>query len=94
MVTMFVRHRVRDYAEWKRIYDGIAPMRRNRGVVAASVYRDPNDPNTVIVLHRFRDLKSARRYADSVELKSVLAKAGIRGLPDIWIGEDVENTPY
>jgi len=91
---MFVRHTVNDYGNWKRAYDEFAPVRKENGVTVASVHRDASDPNTVIVTHQFKDLKAAKAFADSEELKSAMANAGVAGPPEIWFAEDVERTSY
>jgi quinol monooxygenase YgiN len=94
MVTLFVRHTVNDYRTWKRVYDEFAPTRKEWGVTGASVYRDAEDPNTLIVIHHFRDLDDARAFVDSEDLHSAMANAGVKGQPAIWITEDIEETPY
>lgn len=55
MATMFVRHKVDDYAKWKRAYDGFAPVHKEKGVTTASVHRDTKDPNSIIVTHQFKE---------------------------------------
>jgi quinol monooxygenase YgiN len=94
MATLFVRHTVRDYGKWKKVYDELASMRREQGVTGASVHRDANDPLVMIVTHQFKDVNAARAFANSEELKSAMAKAGVSGPPEIWFGEDIERTPY
>lgn len=94
MVTMFVRHKVGDYNSWKRIYDEFASVRKLKGVKAASVHRDSNDPNLIIVRHQFEDMSKAKEFYESEDLKSTMAKAGVSGPPEIWFGEDIEQTPY
>ena len=94
MTTMFVRHKVSDYGNWKRAYDEFASTCKENGVTGASVHRDANDPNTVIVVHRFKDMDAAMALADSEKLKAAMAEAGVSGPPEIWFGENVEQTPY
>lgn len=94
MTTMFVRHKVSDYGNWKRVYDEFASVRKEKGVTGASVHRDANDPNTIIVTHQFNDMNAATGFANSEELKSAMANAGVSGPPEIWFGEDIEQTPY
>ena len=92
MVTMFVKHEVNDYGNWKRVYDEFASTRKELGVSGASVHRDANDPDELTVTHQFKDLNAAKAFANSEELKSTMAKAGVAGAPDIWFTEDVEQT--
>ena len=94
MATMFVKHKVNDYERWKRVYDDFAAVRREKGVTGASVHRDAEDANTVIVTHQFGNLGAATAFAESEELKNAMANAGVAGPPEIWFTEDVEETPY
>ena len=94
MATLFVRHKVDDYGKWKRGYDEFASLRKEGGVTGASVHRDANDPDFVIVTHQFKDVNAAMAFAGSEELKSAMMKAGVAGPPEIWFTEDVEQTAY
>ena len=94
MVTMFVRHKVSDYANWKRVYDEFASTRKEKDVTAASVHRDPNESDRIIIMHQFKDMNAAAAFAHSEELKSSMEKAGVIGKPEIWFGEDIEHTPF
>jgi quinol monooxygenase YgiN len=90
MASMFVRHKVADYAKWKSAYDAFD--KKSRGVKAASVYRDADDANTIIVTHKFKDINAAKAFASSEDLRSAMAQAGVNGQPEIWFGEDVEHS--
>ena len=92
--TMFVRHKVNDYKTWKSIYDGLGSIRKQNGVTTASVHRDAKDPNIIIIMHQFKDMNAATGFANSGELKSAMAKAGMSGPPEFWFSEDIEHTPY
>jgi len=92
MITVFVRHKVRDYDRWKSAYDGLAGFRKQKGVIGASVHRDGS--NGVIITHRFKDMNTAREFADSQELRSATMSAGVASPPEVWFGEDVEHTPH
>lgn len=94
MTTMFVRHKVGDYDNWKRVYDGIAPVRKQKGVTAASVHRDANDVDTIFITHQFKNMDAAKAFANSEELKSAMTKAGVSGSPEFWFSEDIEHTTY
>jgi quinol monooxygenase YgiN len=94
MATMFARHKVSDYGNWKRVYDEFASVRKENGVTGASVHRDASDPNIIIVTHQFNDVNTAMAFANSEELKSAMANAGVAGPPEIWFSEDIERTPY
>jgi quinol monooxygenase YgiN len=94
MATLFVKHTVTDYGNWKRVYDDLASVRKENGVTGASVHRSAEDPNTLIITHQFKDLNAAKAFANSEELKSAMADAGVQGAPEIWLSSDIERTPY
>jgi hypothetical protein len=94
MVTLFVKHQVQDYGNWKHGYDALGPTRQAMGIISASVHRDVNDPNLVTVTHQFGDLYTATAFANSEELKTTMMKAGVVGLPDIWFAEEIESTAF
>ncbi len=94
MVTLFVKHAVEDFHNWKSVYDDLGPTRRTMGVTGASVHQDPKDPNMVTVTHQFATMDAATTFASSDDLKNALMKAGVRGRPDMWITTDVEHTAY
>ena len=84
MATLFVRHPVADYAEWRRVYDSIGAMQKAGGVVADSVYQSVDDPNDVTVTHDFATIEAARAFVSSRDLKAAMEKAGVSGAPAIW----------
>jgi quinol monooxygenase YgiN len=94
MTTMFVRHTVGDYESWKRVYDEVAPLRGEKGVTSASVHRDATNSNTLFIVQQFKNLDAAKSYAESEELKSAMARAGVNGAPEFWFTEDVEHTSH
>ena len=89
MASMFAKQKVADYDNWKRVYDAFD--KKSHGVTAASVYRDTDDPNTVIVTHTFKDIGTAKEFSNSDSLRSAMEQAGVQGPPEIWLGEDVEH---
>jgi quinol monooxygenase YgiN len=87
MTTIFVKHKVKDYANWKRAYDAFDATRKKFGVTGESVYHDADDSSNVIVTHTFKDTSAAKAFVGSEELKSAMEQAGVAGPPEIWFGE-------
>jgi hypothetical protein len=94
MVTLYVKHTVKDYSNWKQIYDGLAPIRKNMGVTGASVSRDPQNASLLTVTHQFNDLGAAAAFAHSDDLRTAMGKAGVDGAPELWIAEQIEQTAF
>lgn len=92
MTTLVIRHKVKDYGSWKRVYD--AYDRKGDGCTRASVHRDAADPSVVVVTERFGDAKAAKAHASSGKLKAAMGEAGVQGAPEMWFLEDVEDVGY
>ena len=84
MVRMYVRHTVRDYRTWRRVYDAFGEERASMGVAAHAVYRAVDDPADVTVSHDFANLRQARAFASSSRLREVMEGAGVASAPSIW----------
>ena len=93
-VSMIDRHKVDDFATWKKGYDGTGQLRKNGGVIASSVHRALDDPNTVTVIHQFADESAARAFRarlDSDEFRAMAKETGIKPETlEAWLLKDVE----
>lgn len=92
MATMVIRHKVEDYASGERGYDDADWLRKQHGITYASVHREAINPNDIIVVHQFKDMKGARDFAKVVT--PLMGEIGVMGSPEIWFSEDVERVAY
>ncbi len=88
MVRLFVRHNVADYKTWRKVYDEFDAERRTMGVSGHAVFQSVDDPNDVTVWHDFSTPDQAKRFASSQKLKETMAKAGVKGAPQIWFANE------
>jgi hypothetical protein len=84
MVRIYVRHKVANYAAWRKTYDDFESERRPMGVTGHAVYRSVDDPNDVTVWHDFATVEKAKAFGASPKLKDAMAKAGVQSTPEIW----------
>ncbi len=91
MASVFIRHRVVDSAKWKPFFDDHEPARRAAGLTTDSLHREADDPNVVIIAFRASDVNRANEWISSDDLRSVMARAGVQGQPEIWFAEDIEE---
>ena len=81
---MLVRHKVRDFPEWKRGYDAHLAKRTEAGLTEKYVLQGAREPNEVILLFEARDLDRATAFAESADLKETMQKVGVVDKPDIY----------
>ena len=85
MATLFLKHHVRDYGAWRKVYDTYGDFQKKSGITAATVYQGADDPNEVTVVHEFAALEAARAFIGDAGLKAAMAEAGAVGEPMFWI---------
>ena len=84
MPFMIVRHRVRDFTQWKRVFDSHQPARQAMGIQIVHVLRNADSPNDLTILCRSQDEPTLRALsADSPEEQEILKQATIVGKPRV-----------
>jgi hypothetical protein len=81
---MLVRHKVRDFSEWKRGYGAHLPKRVEAGLTEKYLLRGAYEPSEVIAFFEVKDLNRAKAFAESVDLKEAMQKLGVVDRPDIY----------
>lgn len=84
MTTLFVRHKVADYAKWRQVYDAFGPTQKALGVQDQAVYQAVDNPNDITVRHEFASLAAAQAFGGSPELGAAMHDAGVEGAPSVW----------
>ncbi len=81
---VLVRHKVRDFSEWKRGYDAHLPKRLEAGLTEKHLLRGANDPNEVVILLEAKDHVRAKAFVDSADLRETMQKLGVVDKPDVY----------
>jgi len=83
MAGMLVQHKVKDFANWKKVYDSQAALRASSGELSDQIYHNASDPNQLILVFKWNSVENAQKFAQSPELKAAMEKAGVAGPPTI-----------
>jgi len=83
MAGMLIQHKIKDFAEWKKVFDSNATLRSSNGELSAQIYRDATDPNQLILVFKWDSVENAQKFAQSPELKAAMENAGVDGRPTI-----------
>jgi hypothetical protein len=81
--NLTVHFKVKDFGAWRTSYNGHEKERTSAGITNGRVFRSADDPNEVVILQDVADVSKARTWLTSYEMKSVMEKSGILGLPTI-----------
>jgi hypothetical protein len=83
MGLFIVRHKVKDFASWKKAFDGHAATQKTAGLTHPRLYRSADDHNEVVILFDMKDAAEAKKFASSEDLKSTMKSAGVVDQPTI-----------
>ena len=88
MPALLIRHRVRDFATWQRVFHEEATTRHANGSRRERLFRSETDASEVWLLLEWDDLFRARLFVKSDDLRTALARAEVIDQPDYWYLED------
>ncbi len=96
--TMLVKLHYEDWNKFKPFLDTANGHRKRFTGTGHTLVRDLNDPHRVTVVVRFSDLEQAKAWVEATSredmLKQIAADASLSKLPEMWLGEDVEDVDY
>jgi hypothetical protein len=64
MNYMLCRNRVRNFANWKRVFDGHADAHRKAGLKLVHLWQDEDIPSQVFFLFEIEDIARARAFVN------------------------------
>ena len=82
MVYLLVHHQIEDYKVWRPFFDEHEGMRKKNGAVSAKVFQKADDPQDVSILFEWDSEANARRFVESTDLREVMKRAGVIGMPE------------
>ena len=94
LTYLAINHDVEDWETWKAAFDAHEPKRKENGMDVAALFRTEENKNDVWVVLRTQDHESARAFASSEDLKTVMKDNGVMGEPEFayldnkWLAED------
>lgn len=91
MSYLIVRHKVKDFSVWKTIFDEHGATRASTGCKGGKLFTIAGDPNQVVVMMEWDNLENARKFVESEDLKSTMARAGVVDNPVIHFADLVED---
>ena len=91
MGMMIIRHKVRDYGQWRPVFDAHAGMQRAAGLTNPRVYHSADsNKSEIVVVFDTKDTKLAKEFAGSADLKEAMMKAGVEDTPTIYFLESID----
>lgn len=91
MPYLLVRHKMKDYAKWKQVFDEHGSTRKANGSKGGHLFQNSDNPSEIVILFEWDDLKKARQFAQSEDLRKAMERAGVSDKPDVYFLEKIET---
>ncbi|OEC85174.1 MULTISPECIES: hypothetical protein [Methanobacterium] len=91
MANVLVKIRVENYDKWKSMFDKFVDDRKSKGSKGVTIFRDTEDPNLVIILLKWDELNSARKFYEPRISKKIPQKGGVIE-EEIYFFNEIEKT--
>ena len=85
MVNLLVKHTVKDFTSWKKVFDEHATFREEHGCKGGELYQNAENPNEVVIRFSWDSADHARAFVDSKDLRKTMDKAGVLGAPTVTV---------
>jgi predicted signal transduction protein with EAL and GGDEF domain len=84
MGYLLVRHKVKEFQEWKRVFDAHKDAQVQAGLRIEKVMRNLYEANEVFLFFEVTDLAKARGFVFGSEVARAQEESGIVDKPDIY----------
>ncbi len=85
MVTVIIQHEVKDFAEWKKIFDADEPNRSKAGVKLIGLYKSVKNPNDVTMIFEAPSAELYEKMMSDPARQEDIKKAGVISMPTATI---------
>lgn len=76
-LQLLCRNLVRDYTDWRAIFDRDADAHRAAGLTLAAIWRDRQSAETVFFLFDVADFEKANAFINAADAKAQAARSGV-----------------
>jgi hypothetical protein len=84
MGYLLVRHKVKEFQEWKRVFDAHKHAQVEAGLRIEKVMRNLYEPNEVFLFFEVVDLAKARGFVFGSQVPKAQHESGVVDNPDIY----------
>lgn len=90
MIYLYLHQTAVNYAHWKEAFHSHLAARQAGGATAEEwILRHVDDPQEIVVLLGWRDLRRAKLFSRSVSWQMALLEMGVVGVPEVRFLERV-----
>ena len=85
MITVLVTHEIKNYSDWRKVFDADEVNRSKAGFKSTGVFHSVDNPNMITIIGEVPNLEAINEFMANPELKVAMEKGGVIGVPDVKI---------
>ena len=85
MVTVVISHEIKNYTDWRKVFDADEVNRSKAGFKSTGVYHSFDNINKITIIGEAPSLEAINGFMSNPALKEAMEKGGVIGIPDVKI---------
>ena len=85
MITVLVTHEIKNYSDWRKVFDADEVNRLKAGFKSTGVFHSVDNPNIITIIGEAPRVEAINGFMSNPELKAAMEKGGVLGIPDVKI---------
>ena len=84
MTALLCRHKVADFATWKRVFDSHTKAHKEAGMTLKHLWRNLEEPGEVFLLFNIEDVAKAKAFLNAPRSPEARQQSGVTDTPDTY----------
>ena len=89
MITVIVSHEVKNYLDWRKVYDEDENNRSKAGINLKSVYQSTDNANMITMIGEAPSVEAINNFMANPELKAAMQQGGVISKPEVKLMREV-----
>lgn len=85
MIKVILTHEVKNYSEWKTVYDADEENRTKAGFHVSDLYHSIDNPNMITIIGEVLSVEALTNFMSNPLLKEAMEQGGVIGVPEVKI---------
>jgi hypothetical protein len=85
MKTVILSHEVKNYSDWRKVFDADEGNRSKAGLKITGVFQAIDNPNKITMIGEAPSVEALNVFMTNPQLKAAMEKGGVIGMPDVKI---------
>jgi len=83
MITVIISHEVKNYSNWRKVYDDDEKNRSKAGIKLTSILESVDNPNMITMIGEAPSLEAIKNFMANPDLKAAMELGGVISKPEV-----------